>query len=198
MKNVKRNDRYDNERYEEPGEEIKDIAVGTAAYGDTVDKQSQRLGMTIDAYREWTYILSQNGANISTLTAGLRTLTNKIDSAASGGNAAAEAFEKPGISAEGLKNMTGEQQFSAVVSALQKMENETDRNAVTNDLLGRSYQQLIPLLNQDSDSVERLRQRAHDTNQILSAEGVTAAVNYTDAMDTFTKSIDGFKHQLEE
>lgn len=184
--------------FKELGEEIKDIAVGTASYGDTVDKQSQRLGMTIDAYQEWTYILSQNGANISTLTAGLRTLTNKIDSATSGGNAAAEAFEKLGLSAEGLKDMTGEQQFSAVVSALQKMENETDRNAVANDLLGRSYQQLIPLLNQDSDSVERLRQRAHDTNQILSAEGVEAAVNYTDAMDTLTKSIDGFKHQLGE
>lgn len=178
------------------GDEIKNVAVGTAAYGDTVDKQSQRLGMTRDAYQEWNYILSQNGTNISTLTAGMRTLTNQIDSASNGGKAASAAFEKLGLSAADLKGLTGEQQFSAVVKALQDMTDETDRNAAANDLLGRSYQQLIPLLNQDSDSVEKLRQRAHDTNQILSDDGVTAAVNYTDAIDTLTRSIEGFKHRL--
>lgn len=184
--------------FKQLGEEIKNIAVGTAAYGDTVDKQSQRLGMTRDAYQEWNYILSQNGANISVLTAGMRTLTNQIDSAGSGGKAAAANFEKLGLSVDELQGLTGEQQFSKVVTALQEMENETERNAVANDVLGRSYQQLIPLLNQDSDSVERLRQRAHDTNQILSDDGVTAAVNYTDAMDTLTKSVEGFKHRLGE
>ncbi|MCM1525178.1 MAG: hypothetical protein NC120_12060 [Ruminococcus sp.] len=180
------------------GDELKNIVISTASYGDTVDKQSQRLGMTTEAYQEWTYILSQNGANISTLTAGMRTLTNQIDSAESGGKAASSAFEKLGLSAEKLSDLSGEQQFSAVVTALQSMTDETERNALANDLLGRSYQQLIPLLNQDSDNVERLRQRAHDTNQILSEDGITAAVNYTDAMDTLTKSIDGFKHRLGE
>lgn len=184
--------------FKQLGEEIKNIAVGTAAYGDTVDKQSQRLGMTRDAYQEWNYILSQNGANISVLTAGMRKLTDQIDSAGSGGKAATAAFEKLGLSVDELQELTGEQQFSKVVTALQSMENETERNAVANDVLGRSYQQLIPLLNQDSDSVERLRQRAHDTNQILSDDGVNAAVNYTDAMDTLTRSIEGFKHQLGE
>ncbi|MGN0508565.1 MAG: hypothetical protein ACI4GX_04975 [Ruminococcus sp.] len=178
------------------GEEIQNVVVQTAAYGDTVDKQSQRLGMTEKSYQEWTYILSQNGANISSLTTGMRTLTNAVDNAQNGAKAATTAFEKLGISVDDLNGLTGEQQFSLVVSRLQAMSDETERNAVANDILGRSYQTLIPLLNQDSDTVERLRQKANDTNQILNEKGVQAAVNYTDAMDTLNKSIDGFKHAL--
>lgn len=177
-------------------EEMKSVAVDTAAYGDTVDKQSQRLGMTEKSYQEWAYILSQNGANISSLTAGMRTLTNAVDNAKNGAKAATSAFSKLGISVDDLNGLTGEEQFSLVISRLQGMSDETERNAVANDVLGRSYQTLIPLLNQDADSVEKLRQKANDTNQILDEKGVEAAVNYTDAIDTLRRSIDGFKHNL--
>lgn len=177
-------------------EEMKSVAVDTAAYGDTVDKQSQRLGMTEKSYQEWAYILSQNGANISSLTAGMRTLTNAVDNAKNGAKAATSAFSKLGISVDDLNGLTGEEQFSLVISRLQGMSDETERNAVANDVLGRSYQTLIPLLNQDADSVEKLRQKANDTNQILDEKGVEAAVNYTDAIDTLKRSIDGFKHNL--
>lgn len=173
----------------ELGDELVSITTETASYGDTIDKQSQRLGMSMDAYQEWSYILSQNGADISTLTTSMRTLTNAVDSDN-------KAFQKLGLSTKRLKEMTGEQQFSAVITALQRMENETERNAVANDLLGRSYMTLIPLLNQEANSVEELRQKAHDTNQILSEDGVQAAVEYTNAMDTLKKSFDGFKHEI--
>ncbi len=171
------------------GSEIQSIVTETAAMGDDIDKNSQRLGMSRTAYQEWGYILSQNGTDISVLQTSLRSLTNAIDSGS-------DAFGKLGLSAEKMRGMTGEEQFTAVVTALQSMDDETERNIVANDLLGRSYQQLIPLLNQDAGSVEILRQRAHDTNQILGNEGVNAAVNYTDAMDTLTRSVTGFKNDF--
>lgn len=175
---------------------LKDVVTETASYGDTVDKQSQRLGMSTQAYQEWNYILSQNGADISVLQTGMRTLTNTIDNAKSGTESAAAAFEKLGLSAENLYSMSGEEQFSAVIEALQDVENETERNALANDLLGRSYQTLIPLLNQSSDTISTLRQKAHDTNQILDEDGVAASVAYTDALDTLTKSFEGLRNEL--
>jgi hypothetical protein len=174
----------------------KALVTETAAAGDTIDKQSQRLGMTAEEYQEWSYILSQNGANISTLTMGMKTLTNQIDALGSGSKSAAETFAKLGLSYEQLAGLSGEQQFTAVVQKLQSMEDETQRNAVANDLLGRSYMDLIPLLNQSADSVEELRARAHETGQIIDDEAVKAAVNYTDAMDTLSRSFDGFKERI--
>lgn len=181
---------------QELGQEMTNIVIQAGAMGDTIDKQSQRLGMSNEAYQEWSYILSQNGADISTLTMGMRTLTNKIDGLKNGTKSATQAFAQLGLSFKDLKGLTGEEQLSLVIERLQGIEDETTRNAVANDVLGRSYMQLIPLLNQSSDTVETLRQRAHDTNQIMSDEGVEAAVNYTDAMDTLTKSFTGFKNDL--
>jgi hypothetical protein len=174
----------------------KALITETAAAGDTIDKQSQRLGMTNEKYQEWSYILSQNGADISTLTMGMKTLTNQIDALGSGSKSAAEAFAKLGLSYEQLEGLSGEQQLTAVVQKLQGMKDETQRNAVANDLLGRSYMDLIPLLNQSAESVEELRARAHETGQIISDEAVQAAVDYTDAMDTLSKSFDGFKERI--
>ena len=177
-------------------EEAKEVVVQAGAMGDTIDKQSQRLGMSNQAYQEWTYILSQNGADISTLTMGMRTLTNQIEGLESGSKKATNAFKSLGLSYNDLAGKTGEEQFALVVQRLQLIDDETKRNALANDLLGRSYQQLIPLLNEDAGAIEELRKKAHDTNQILSDEAVEAATNYTEAIDTLNKSFDGFKNKI--
>ena len=180
----------------ELGQELENIVVDAGRMGNTIDKQSQRLSMTQEAYQEWSYILSQNGADISTLTMGMRTLTNKLDDLKKGTAASTKAFAQLGLTYKDLEGLTGEQAFSKVIEQLQGIEDTTERNALANDILGRSYMQLIPLLNQSSDSVELLRQRAHDTNQLMSEEGVRAAVNYTDAVDTLSRSFQGFKNDI--
>lgn len=185
-----------NEIVHKTAEELKAIVVETAAAGDTIDKQSQRLGMTTESYQEWDYILSQNGADISTLTTSMRTLTNAVDDAQKGSKNAVNAFKRLGINVAELNEKTGEQQFSMVITALQGISDETERNSIANDLLSRSYQQLIPLLNQSAGKVEELRQKAHDTNQIMSEEAVKAAVNYKDSMDTLKRSTEGIKNRI--
>lgn len=175
---------------------MKGLIVETAAFGDAIDKQSQRLGMSTEAYQEWSYILSQNGADISTLTTSVRTITNRIDEMSQGSATATRAFHQLGISLEDLQGKSGEESLSLIISRLQGMEDETQRNAIANDLLGRSYVELIPLLNQSAESTEELRQKAHDTNQLLSEEGIQAAVEYTNAMDTLSKSFNGFTSQI--
>ena len=76
-----------------------------AAQGDEVDKMSQKLGLSAKAYQEWDYVLGQAGVEITSMSTGLKTLTNKIDDAKNGGSAAQEMFAKLGISMEDLNNM---------------------------------------------------------------------------------------------
>ena len=175
---------------------MKGLITETAAFGDAIDKNSQRLGMTTEQYQEWSYILSQNGADISTLTTSVRTITNKIDEMAQGSKTATDAFHRLDISMQDLEGKSGEENLTLIIQRLQGMEDETQRNAVANDLLGRSYVELIPLLNQSAESTEELRQKAHDTNQLLSEEGIQAAVEYTNAIDTLSKSFNGFTSQI--
>lgn len=52
-----------------------------AEYGDTIDKQSQKLGLSAEKYQEWDYVLQHAGTSMSNMGTGLKTLTNKIDDA---------------------------------------------------------------------------------------------------------------------
>lgn len=178
------------------GKAVFDLAKDSAAAGDNIDKQSQRLGMSAEAYQEWDYVLSQNGGSVDTLTTGINKLNNLLDDAKNGSKSATETFKRLGLSVEEVAGMSQEERFNALIAALQGMEDESERNAAANDILGKSYTNIIPLLNSTEEATQALKQKAHDTNMIMSDEAVASAVAYTDAMDTLQRSFTGFTNQL--
>jgi histidinol phosphatase-like enzyme len=76
------------------------MASSTSQHADEIDKMSQKLGMSKKSYQEWDYVLSQAGVDITSMSTGLKTLTNKLDDAKNGSKSAQEMFTKLGISAE--------------------------------------------------------------------------------------------------
>ena len=51
--------------------------VGTL--GDTIDKTSQKLGMSAKAYQEWDFIMRRNGSTIEGMTMAMRTLATSVE-----------------------------------------------------------------------------------------------------------------------
>ena len=180
----------------ESAKKIKELANQSAAAGDKIDKQSQRLGMSAQAYQEWDFILSQNGGSVDILSTGVNKLNNLLDDARNGSKSATETFNKLGLSFEELNAMNSEQRFEAIIAALQGMENVSERNAVANDILGKSYVNIIPLLNSTAEGTEELKNRAHETGMIMSDEAVSAAVHYTDAMDVLNRTVTGLTNEF--
>lgn len=175
------------------GKKIWDMANDTAAAGDTVDKMSQKLGMSAEAYQEWDYVLSQSGADIESMGAGFKSLTNLVDKATSGNDAAAASFEKLGISTKELKDMSREDIFALTVKRMQEMGDTTDRAALANTIFGKSGQNLAPLLNQTAEATQDLKDKAHDLGFIMSDEAVDASVKFTDSLDTLKRTFKGVK-----
>ena len=60
------------------GKAMVSTAKDTAAYGDNVDKLSQKIGISAEAFQEWDYIFSQNGADISILETGMKKLSTEL------------------------------------------------------------------------------------------------------------------------
>ena len=178
------------------GKKIWDMANDTAAAGDTVDKMSQKLGMSAEAYQEWDYVLSQSGADIESMGAGFKSLTNLVDKATSGNDAAAASFEKLGISTKELKDMSREDIFALTVKRMQEMGDTTDRAALANTIFGKSGQNLAPLLNQTAEATQDLKDKAHDLGFIMSDEAVDASVKFTDSMDTLKRTFEGVKNNI--
>lgn len=158
-------------------------ANNVAAAGDQIDKESQKLNMSREAYQEWSYVLSQNGADIAQLGSGMEALVDKMKAAGEGSEEVSGMFGELGISMDALKSLTPEEAFEMVVQGLQGMTDETRKAQIAQELLGGSGAELMPLLNSTAEATDKLKQEAHDLGLVMSDDAVDAAVKYTDSMD---------------
>lgn len=161
--------------------------TSTAQYGDRIDKMSQKIGMSTQSFQEWDFIMSQNGSSVETLQMGYKTLANQMNGVQKGSKESIKAFAALGVK---VKDNTGkfrtqDEVFNDVVRALQKETNATKKAILGNQLFGRSFIEMKPLLNQTAESIDDLRKQAQDT--IISEEDIKNSVKFTDAMDKFTR-----------
>lgn len=174
------------------------MASDTAAAADNVDKMSQKIGISREAYQEWDYVMSQNGMSVDKLQTGIKTLTSQMDAAKSGTASATEAFERLGVS---VTNSDGslrsqEEVFEETIKALQSMDNETERARLATELFGKAGVEMAPLLNQTAESTEELKNKAHELGMVMSDETIDAGVLFTDTMDTIKRSLAGMMNSL--
>ena len=166
-------------------------ADGVASTADEIDKMSQKLGLSREAYQEWDYVMNLAGADINSTTAGMKTLVNKFEDAKSGTQSSIEAFEKLGLSMSDMQNMSQEDLFKTVIYKLQDMGDSTERTALATDLLGRSATELRPLLNQTSEATEEQIQHLHDLGGVMSDDAVKDGAAFKDSLTSLKASFQG-------
>ncbi len=157
---------------------------------DNIDKMSQKIGISRESYQEWDFVLSQFGANVDGLQTSMKTLSAAADDVATGGKTYTEQFDKLGVSITDVNGNMKDQEtlFNEVFTALQGVEDETTRTAIASDLLGKSATELAPALNAGADSIDDVKQQAHDLGLVLSDETVDAGVMLTDTMDQLKRT----------
>lgn len=164
-------------------------AGSVASYGDNIDKMSQKMGMSAQAYQEWDAVMQHSGTSIESLQAGMKTLANAVES----GN---DAFERLGISQEEISKMSNEELFSATITALQNVENETERTYLAGQLLGRGATELGALLNTSAEDTQAMKDRVHELGGVMSDEAVKASARYQDSLQDMKTSFSGLKNSL--
>ena len=80
------------------GTALTSAAGSVAAYGDDIDKMSQKMGLSSTAYQEWQAVMQHSGTSMETMKASMKTLANAATT-----NSA--AFKELGISQQDLANM---------------------------------------------------------------------------------------------
>ena len=164
-------------------------ANDVSEYGNNVDKMSQKMGISAQAYQEWDFIMQHAGANIE----GMKTSMLKLTKAAESGD---EAFAALGISQEQLASMNQEEIFAATIKALQDVQDEGQRTVLANQLLGKGAVELAPLLNLCSSEIESMREQVHDLGGVMSDEAVKAAASYQDELQNMNTALDGVKKNM--
>lgn len=173
-----------------------DGAKETAAFGDMVDKTSQKLGMSASSFQEWDYVMNLAGTSMQNMGAGLKTMTNKLDEARTGSESAQEQFAALGISLEDINTLSREELFSKAIEGFQGMADSTERAALANDIFGRSGQDLTPLFNQSAEATQEQIDRAREYGMVMSDELVKDSAAFVDAQTTLSNTIGGLKNRL--
>lgn len=163
--------------------------ASVAEYGDNIDKMSQKMGISAQAYQEWDAIMQHSGTNIDALKPSFKTLAQQ---AQKGG----EAFQKLGISEAEVKSLSQEDLFARVISGLQQMEEGTERTAITSQLLGRGATELGALLNTSAEDTEAMRQRLHELGGVMSDESVKASAKFQDTLQDMGTGFDSLKRNM--
>lgn len=163
--------------------------AAVASYGDNIDKMSQKMGISAEAYQEWDAIMQHSGTSIDSMQRGMITLSKAAENGA-------EEFQKLGISTEELASLSQEDLFARTIEGLQGMEEGTERTALAQKLLGGSAKELGALLNTSAEETEAMRQRVHELGGVMSDEAVKAAAAYTDALQDMQTSFAGLKRGL--
>jgi phage-related protein len=168
----------------------------TAEYADEIDKLSERTSINREELQRWKYAASQSGADIGKLEVGIKTLSGYMDDAMNGSKKATEAFAALGISVDDLRNKSQEEIFEEVMNSLGDMEQGAVRNAIGADLLGRSYTELLPLLNAGSSGMQELKDRADELGLVMSEDAVVANVTFGDTLQDIQESFGGIVRGL--
>lgn len=169
---------------------------GVAAYGDTIDKTSQKVGMSAESFQKWDYVMNLAGTSMQECSMGMKTLTNKIDDAKNGSADAQAMFEGLGISMEDLNSMSREDVWAATIQGMQNLEDSTERAALANDLFGKSGQNMTPLFNMTNEELNQAIDNTEKYNMVLSDEAVKASAEYKDSLVTMSGAFTGLKNNM--
>lgn len=160
-----------------------------AEYTDHIDKQSQKMNMTAEEYQTWSAVMEHCGTSMDSLQSSMKTLANAAES----GN---EAFDTLGLSMEDIADMDSEELFSATITALQNMEDETERTYVAGQLLGRGATELGALLNTSAEDTQAMKDRVKELGGVMSDDAVKAGASFADSLQDMQTAFDGLKNSM--
>lgn len=165
-------------------------ALGTAAYkmatdvADTagaIDDAAKKVGTSAEEYQKWAYAAKLGGMETSKLEALMVKQQKAFSDAKDGSKSMSEAYQRLGVDISKIGN-SGDA-FNEVIAKLADMEDVTTRNALANDIFGKSYADLAPLLAEGSEGIAAWKQECEDLGGVMSGDMVEAGAELGDSID---------------
>lgn len=166
------------------GTALVNATVNTSQLADELLTMSSTTGLATDTLQELNYASELLDVDTQTVTGSMTKLLRTMSSADGGSASAQEAFENLGISiydVDGNLRST-EDVFWDAIDALGQFENETERDAASMDLFGKSARELNPLIEAGSSAFEALAEEAHEVGYVMSGDTLDAFGAFDDNM----------------
>lgn len=158
--------------------QIAQASLETINYVDNIGDLAGKWGFTTQEIQEFDYWATMNGTTLESLLTGMRGLVNQAEAGAS-------AFETLGVS---VKNQDGtlkgqKQLFLETLDALQRIPNQTQRNALQFEIFGRAGIELGQVIGRSASELEELSRQAEEFGIILDEKTINSAGDFNDVLD---------------
>lgn len=169
------------------------VAVAAVNTADELQRQADVTGLSAERLQELQYAGNNLGVELETITGAQAKLTKSMASAKDGTGAQAESFKTLEIS---ILDSNGQMRDSKTVmgeafTALGKVGNETERDALAMSIFGKSAMDMNPLIKAGGDELNRLSEEAKSNGSVMSNEAVAGLDLFGDTMDNLKNSILG-------
>lgn len=165
-------------------------SVGTA---DEIQRLSDVSGMSSEQLQKLQYAGSALGVELTTITGAQAKLTKSMSAAVDGTGTQADAFSTLGIS---VLDANGNMRDANTVmmeafDALNGVGNETERDALSMAIFGKSAMELNPLIKAGSAGLKELTDEAEKNGAVMSDEAIAGLDLFGDTIDAIKLSIMG-------
>lgn len=151
------------------GVAIFNSAESTAAAGDEIDKQSQKLELSAENYQKLSYAANLCGTNMATMQ----------------------------TAQKALKASGSDLDLTEAIKQVASISDESERSAKAVELFGKkAAQELQPMLNAGTEGIEDMFKAAEDLGLVMSNENVAASAKFQDSLTTLTSTAGAVKDSI--
>ena len=169
-----------------------------AAFADEVLTLSAKTNISTDALQGYMYAAELVDVSVETITKSMQRNIRSMGSAADGTAQYANAYKQLGVAVQDSNGDLRDSQevFWELIDALGQMSNETERDEIAMTLLGKSAQDLNPLIEAGADRMRELADEAASVGYIMSAETLSALGSLDDQLQRLDGAATAAKNAL--
>lgn len=161
------------------------LSTKTGNYADELLDLEQQTGMSTDALQEYRAVATQAGADQDIVATSAQRLTRELGNIRDGTGSASEALNQLDVDVtsadDSFRSM--DDIMPEIISELQGMEDEMERNSLATKIFGRQANELIPVLSMTTDETEQVRNEANELGIVLGRDALEQADDFRATMD---------------
>lgn len=163
------------------------LTVKSGKWADDINTMSKVYHIGTGELQKYSAAAELVDVDVETIAKSHTKLEKSMASAAKGTGANAEAFDKLGVSVTDANGnlRSGDEVWKDVIAALGQVENETERDALAMQLMGKSAAELNPLIEDGGQTYQNLAETlAKYDLDFIDQETLDQANAFNDSLDT--------------
>lgn len=163
------------------------LAVKSGQWADDLNTMSKQYSIGTDKLQMYAAAAELVDTDVETITKSHIKLERSMSSAADGTGSQAEAFEKLGVSVTNADGSLRDADtvWQETIQALGQVENETERDALAMQLMGKSASELNPLIEDGGEAYANLAETMEKYDlDFIDQETLDNANKFNDELDT--------------